>query len=126
MRGLLLHLPTLLFVAWPFEAGALCCGRSGLTSSCPFSQAPPYDMSQITCSSFERLKDDTELVMYPPNDLRRAAQLMTLSFHSGVASDTYNCAAMIAMTGDQCIAIGVKMLTVATDCEKIVQINERI
>jgi 20S proteasome subunit beta 3 len=49
-----------------------------------------------------------------------------------VASDTYNGAAMIAMMGDQCIAIGahrrfgVKMFTVAAECEKLFQINDRI
>jgi 20S proteasome subunit beta 3 len=43
-----------------------------------------------------------------------------------------NGSAVLAMTGDQCVAIAadrrfsVQMLTVATDCEKIFQINDRI
>jgi 20S proteasome subunit beta 3 len=45
---------------------------------------------------------------------------------------SYNGSAVLAMVGDQCVAIGadrrfgVQMLTVATDGEKIFQINDRI
>jgi 20S proteasome subunit beta 3 len=46
--------------------------------------------------------------------------------------DTYNGSAVIAMTGDQCVAIaadrrlGVQMLTLSTACQKVFQMNDRI